>query len=99
MLGSGLSTARKMLENLKKSDNRFEIETGRNAKSKALNDAFLVLQNIQSKWNSKEDRNLAALLIQFQDYKIVATKTGVTRSQIWKKEKSLNISSYFAIKM
>jgi hypothetical protein len=98
MLGEGLSAARKMLENLKRTDYRFEIETKSKSKSKALKDAFWVMQNIQTKWNSKADKNLAAMFIQYHDYKIIATKTGVTRSQIWKKEKSLNISSYFAIK-
>ncbi|MCP9756802.1 hypothetical protein EGI26_16680 [Lacihabitans sp. CCS-44] len=98
MLGEGLSNARRMLESLKKTDYRFEIETKSKSKSKALNDAFWVMQNIQTKWNSKEDKDLAAMFIQYHDYKIIATKTGVTRSQIWKKEKSLNISSYFAIK-
>ena len=98
MLGEGLSNARRMLENLKKTDYRFEIETKSKSKSKALNDALRVMQNIQTKWNSKEDKELAAMFIQYHDYKIIATKTGVTRSQIWKKEKSLNISSYLAIK-
>ncbi len=98
MLGEGLSHARKMLENLKKQENKYEIETGRKTKNKALNDAFYVLQNIQSRWSSEADKELVSMFIQYHDYKLIAAKTKVTRSQIWKKEKSLNISSYFAIK-
>ena len=98
MLGEGLSHARKMLENLKKTDKKYEIETDKETKNKALNDAFSVLQNIQSRWSSEADKELVSLFIQYHDYKLIAAKTKVTRSQIWKKEKSLNISSYFAIK-
>ncbi|WP_255070277.1 SatD family protein [Lacihabitans sp. LS3-19] len=98
MLGDGLSHARKMLENLKKKEQRFEIAAEKEDKSKALNDAFEILQNLQNRWTSEADKKLVSQFIQYQDYKIIATKTGITRSQIWKKEKSLNISSYFAIK-
>jgi hypothetical protein len=98
MLGEGLSQARKMIENLKKADNKYEIKTGIKTKNKALNDAFIILQNIQAKWSSKDDKELVSMFIQYHDYKIIAAKTKVNRSQIWKKEKSLNISSYFAIK-
>ena len=98
MLGSGLSNARKTLETLKKTDKKFEINTQINTKDLALNEAFLIYQNLVSKWNSKNEREIASLFIQYQDYKVVAEKVGVNRSQIWKKERSLNISSYFAIK-
>jgi cellobiose-specific phosphotransferase system component IIA len=98
MLGSGLSNARKTLESLKKTDKKFDINTQINTKDLALNEAFLIYQNLVSKWNSKNEREIASLFIQYQDYKVVAEKVGVNRSQIWKKERSLNISSYFAIK-
>jgi hypothetical protein len=98
MLGDGLSHARKMLENLKKKEQKYDLEVGKIDQSKALNHAFEILQNLQNKWTSEADKKLVAQFIQYQDYKIIAEKTGITRSQIWKKEKSLNISSYFAIK-
>lgn len=98
MLGDGLSYARKMLENIKKRDMKFEIETGKHSKNKALNDAFLIFQNITAKWKSIDDKKMASWFIQYHDYKVISAKTGITRSQIWKKERSLNISSYFAIK-
>lgn len=98
MLGEGLTNARKMLESLKNNDLRFDFEIGKIIKNQSLKDAFLIFQNIQSKWHSKDDKKMASLFIQYHDYKVIASKTGITRSQIWKKEKSLNISSYFAIK-
>jgi hypothetical protein len=98
MLGSGLSSARKMLETLKETERRFRVVSNVNTKSEALNDALWVYQNICSKWNTTEDKLLAAQFINFVDYKLVAEKMGVDRSQIWKKMKSLNISSYFAIR-
>lgn len=97
MMGDGLSSARKMLEIQKKSDIRFEFEVGNTKRNIALNNAFYVLQSIQSKWQI-EDYKHVTLFLEYIDYKIIADKTGISRSQIWKKEKSLNISSYFAIK-
>jgi hypothetical protein len=98
MLGIGLSQARKNLENLKKTDQRYFFDTSLKPKSNALNSAFQVYQNIYQNWTKPEERQLVALFLENNDYKYVAEKTGKTRSQIWKREKSLNISSYFAIK-
>ena len=98
MLGEGLSTARKNLENLKKTDDRYFFDTNVKAKSEALNAAFQVYQDIYQSWDKPEEKKLAFLFLENNDYKYVADKTGKTRSQMWKREKSLNISSYFAIK-
>lgn len=98
MLGEGLSKARKNLESLKKLDNKYFFDTGIKAKSQALNAAFLIYQDIYQNWEKPEERQLAYLFMESNDYKYVAEKTGKTRSQMWKREKSLNISSYFAIK-
>lgn len=98
MLGEGLSKGRKNLENLKKTEDRYFFDTQIKAKSDALNSAFRIYQEIYQNWEKPEERELAFLFMESNDYKYVAKKTGKTRSQMWKREKSLNISSYFAIK-
>lgn len=98
MLGDGLSKARKNLANLKRDEKRYFFDTNLKAKSEALNAAFSVYQEIYKNWEKPEEKKLAYLFIENNDYKYVATKTGKTRSQIWKREKSLNISAYFSIK-
>jgi SatD family (SatD) len=98
MLGEGLSMARKSLADLKKSDERFEIKTPKNAQSEAINEAFKVYQHILDKWESTSEKEIVSLYLKEFDYKGIALEMGKTRSQIWKREKTLNISSYFAIK-
>jgi hypothetical protein len=98
MLGEGLSTARKSLADLKKTDERFVIFTPKKAQSEALNEAFKVYQHILAKWESPAEKEIVSLYLKELDYKNIALEMGKTRSQIWKREKSLNISSYFAMK-
>jgi SatD family (SatD) len=98
MLGEGLSLARKSLTDLKKTDERFEISTSKKTKSEAINEAFKVYQHILAKWGSPSEKEIVSLYLNELDYKGIALEMGKTRSQIWKREKTLNISSYFAIK-
>ncbi len=98
MLGEGLSVARKTLENLKKTENRFFIHSPKLKQAEAINEAFQVYQHIMAAWSSDTEKDIVSLFLQKYDYKAVAGKLNKTRSQIWKREKSLQISSYFAIK-
>jgi hypothetical protein len=98
MLGEGLTNAREMINNLKKSDNRFNFELNKPKKNLALNSAFIIFENIVAKWQSADDKMMATLFIKHKDYKIVAEKLNKSRSQIWKRKNSLEINSYFAIK-
>jgi hypothetical protein len=98
MLGSGLAKARELLNNLKKTDFRYQIETGVAKKNDALNNAFVIYDNIINKWKTTDDRALVAQFMKHPDYKTVAEILGKDRSQIWKRRNSLEIIPYFAIK-
>ncbi len=98
MLGEGLSEARKTIESLKKSEHRYHIQTLKNKQSEAITKAFIVYQHILETWSSESEKDIVSLFLQNYDYKAIALKMDKTRSQIWKREKSLQISSYFAIK-
>jgi len=94
MLGEGLTSARKLINNMKNDHNRFLINVESNDKNVILNNCFNIYQNIVDKWNLNKDYILISNLIEFNDYKIVSKKINKERSLIWKREKNLNISSY-----
>lgn len=98
MLGEGLSKARRALQESKQSSLRFHIDLQNTRKSKALNFSFLIYQSLLDNWNVKKDYELIMAFIELRDYKQVAEKLQKTRSQIWKREKSLKINEYIAIK-
>ena len=98
MLGSGLTNARLMLNDLKEEKFRFKIAIENKLQNNVLNNAFKIFENIVQKWNLKSDFELVSNFIKFHDYKVVAEKLKKTRSQIWKREKTLNIESYNATK-
>jgi hypothetical protein len=98
MLGPGLSKARELLAELKKKENRFGVYGPKMAKNTAFDNAFWLYDQIIQKWNTDHDMPLALEFIKNKDYKIVAEKTQKTRSQMWKRAKSLEINSYFAIR-
>ncbi|MOA33032.1 hypothetical protein D3C78_1542900 [compost metagenome] len=83
---------------MKTNSQRFYIQIGDINLDSLLNNTFLIFENIIDKWNPEKDYNLISAFIKFNDYKIVAEKINKTRSQIWKREKTLNISSYEATK-
>lgn len=98
MLGEGLSKARKALQESKNEPSRFHIELLNSSKSQALNNSFLIYQTLINSWNVKKDHELIIAFLTVGGYKQVAEKLGKTRSQIWKREKSLKINEYIAIK-
>ncbi len=98
MLGKGLTEARKLLNELKKSKSRFFIHLNLEAKKELLNESFLVYQNIIDNWNIEKDHDLLAKFIDLEDYKKVSLAVNKDKSQIWKRNKNLNIDSFFAIK-
>ena len=98
MLGKGLTSARRLINDMKSSGERFLIEVGDNNKNALLNNGFNIYQNIVDKWKIKKDYVLISNLIKFHDYKIVSEKMQKERSLIWKREKSLNMSSYNSVK-
>ena len=98
MLGSGLTEARETLVRSKKQKTRFNITLNDQELEKALTDAFLVLQRIIDKWKVEKDYYIVAEFLANKDYKRVAADLEKERSLIWKREKSLGIEEYFALK-
>lgn len=98
MLGDGLTHAREMLGTLKKDKSRFYIELPDKKRQHALNEAMYVCQEIIDAWDVEKDFYVVAKFLRHHDYKDVADELEKTRSQIWKREKTLNIRSYFALK-
>lgn len=98
MLGEGLTIARETLTEYKNSYHRYSIQLKNVSKSEALANSLLVYQNIIDTWKMEKDYHLIARFLELKDYKLVADEMGKTRSQIWKREKSLNLEAYFSIK-
>ena len=98
MLGSGLTEARAALQELKRTDNRFWIELENQSSTDLLNHAFHLFQSIIDEWRPSMDYELVSRFIQERDYKLVAKQVGKTRSQVWKRQKSLKMNNYQHIK-
>lgn len=98
MLGIGLTETRTKLNQLKSTDNRINVSMGDEIISSVINNSFVVLDNIINKWDIEDDFEIASTFLEYIDYKIVAEKLNRNRSLIWKREKTLNIRSYRAVK-
>lgn len=98
MLGAGLTNARKLLNESKKSKIRFQILLEDSIKNEILSNCFLIYQELIDKWYNRKDIDHIASINQEMDYKVVSAKLNVSRSQIWKKYNTLNFKSLFAIK-
>lgn len=98
MLGKGLTDARNQLNELKKTKSRFLISLSSEPKSAIINESFIIYQSIIDGWNINRDYELLSNFIDLEDYKVVALTINKDKSQIWKRNKNLNIDSYFAIK-
>jgi len=98
MLGEGLTKARKLLESSKSEDENYHFELKDAKKSEALTSSLYLYQSIVDGWNLERDEELINGFIELDDYKKVAEKLGKTRSQIWKRRKSLQIAEYFSVK-
>ena len=98
MLGSGLTKAREALGNLKKTKSRFTIILQDQARGHALHNSFLVFQSIIDGWKPGKDYYIVAEFLRKRDYKEVAIALNKERSLMWKREKSLQLNEYFALK-
>lgn len=98
MLGAGFITARGMLERLKKnSSSRFYVEIGEEKKNKILNGLFLLYTTLVDSWNF-DDNELIFSFIKNKDYKVVAREIKKDRANMWRREKTLRITDYLALK-
>jgi hypothetical protein len=98
MLGQGLSKARETLEELKGSNRRHHISLKNKEASAAMIESMFIYQSIIDDWNVARDHDLIKTFVKLKDYKKVAEELEKSRSQIWKREKSLRIEEYFSIK-
>jgi hypothetical protein len=98
MLGSGLTNARAVLTSAKKVKHRFNVLLDNAGKEEILANGLLIYQAIVDKWYSRKDKQFIATMNKEKDYKIVASKMNVSRSQTWKKYNTLNFESLFALK-
>jgi len=98
MLGDGLTQAREALTVHKNSNVRYYFNLRNAPKSEALVNSMFLYQSIVDDWKVSKDYDLITNFIKLRDYKLVAEQLGKTRSQIWKREKSLKIEEYFSIK-
>ncbi len=98
MLGKGLTYARNSLNRLSSEHERFFVDIEHTSKNVILNHTFAIYQGIVDKWNLKNDSALISSFIRNIDYKEVSKDLNKNRSLIWKRGKTLNISSYFSTK-
>jgi len=98
MLGDGLTQAREALTVQKNSNIRYYFDLRNKTKSEALVNSMFLYQSIIDDWKISKDYDLITKFIKLRDYKVVAEQLGKTRSQIWKREKSLKIEEYFSAK-
>lgn len=97
MLGDGLTHARKKLNN-SKSENSQRIHVSvSNKKSEMLNKAFYIYQSVLDDWKTKDYIDIHAFL-KNKDYKKVADIINKNRSTTWRRQKTLKINEYFAVK-
>src|SRR6478735_336225 len=98
MLGKGLATARKKLEELKsEKDNRFLIDSGNSKTDGLLNNLLFLYRSILDSWSPKDFALLSAFW-EKHDYKKVAEQFGKVNSLMWKRERSLKLKEYAVIK-
>lgn len=97
MLGPGLTKARELLEIAKSEKRRVWVDIKNKKRSKNLRLAFEVWQGIIAGWSDK-DYQFVADFINLGDYKLVAEKWDKNPDQTWKREKTLMIREYLALK-
>ena len=98
MLGTGLTYARETLNLMKKNDHRFFVSAKNERLSNILNFSFVIFESIVDRWDYERDYPLVSAFLSSDDYKDVANQLNKNRSLMWKREKSLNIEEYRAIK-
>ena len=98
MMGSGLTEARETLSELKNTRNRVHVKIKDEARSAAINNAFVGFQDIIDDWKLKKDYYIVSKFLEFGDYKRVAVELNKERSLMWKRERSLKIEAYLALR-
>lgn len=98
MLGTGLTFARELLDEVKLfKEKRVLINLYNGELASLLTDQFFLLTSITDQWKYK-DYQIIEAFINLKDYYLVAKATGKDRSLMWRREKTLQIAQYFAVK-
>lgn len=99
MMGEGLTLARESLAWLKKEDQRFLVLLGddQQALQELLNKSLLIYQSFLDSWKPK-DRVIVSEFLKNGDYRLVAEKVKIDKSNAWRRKRSLKIKEYETIK-
>lgn len=97
MLGPGLTQARKMLTSKRRDRKRFQFYLDEQLHSDQLTRIFEVLDSIIDSWK-KEDFSLILDMINNENNHEVGEIYHKTRTQIWKRRKTLRIKEYSLLK-
>lgn len=97
MMGPGLTKARELLTNKKRTRKRFEFELGDKTSTLQFTRLFEVLDTIILSWK-QEDYALIIDMINNDNNAEVGKKHDKNRDQIWKRRKNLMINEYNQLK-
>ncbi len=97
MIGEGLTDARALLDRKSRGKPRIQVHFRNTAATEYIKQLLIVLSSIKSRWNTK-DGQLIVELINHSSDAIVGDIFKKTRSQIWKRRKSLQVQEYCIIK-
>lgn len=97
MSGPGLTAARDMLSRKRRGRQRFQFHLPDFAREDELRMLFRLLDLLGGHWKEK-DFAFIRELVQNNDDPSVAATFGKTRSQVWKRRKTLQIEEYVTVK-
>ncbi|MFN8310157.1 MAG: SatD family protein [Chitinophagales bacterium] len=98
MLGDGLAKAREQLQLLKKEKRtRFYFHLPDRKLEELLANSFLIFQSVIDEWKTK-DREVIAAFLSTSNYREAAAKCGRDSSLMWRREQTLHIREFKAIK-
>lgn len=96
MTGPGFVSAREMLTKKRRGRRRFQLNLSGSLYTDDLNMLFRLLELLSGHWKEKDYALIRELL--WNDDADVAARFGKTKSQIWKRRKTLQIEEYITIK-
>ncbi|BDV43982.1 hypothetical protein GURASL_29050 [Geotalea uraniireducens] len=96
MMGTGLVTAREMLTKKQRGKKRFQLNMPNLPYTDDLDMLFRLLELLSGHWKGKDYELIRELI--WNNDAVVATRFGKTKSQIWKRRKTLQIEEYVTVK-
>ncbi|MEX2641004.1 MAG: SatD family protein [Balneolales bacterium] len=93
MLGNGLTRARQLITEKKKTSNKFTVRLDEKTKSEQVNLCLRLMEGLTGAWNVK-DYHLIYDMIRNTNNEEVGRKHNKNRSQIWKRRRTLKTEEY-----